>query len=282
MANNLEDIIVKEAKSSFYYTFLFLPEHKRKAMHTIYAFCRVTDNIIDTNEFSNEEKFNRIEEWREELVKALNSSSKFQLLNSLASVIRDFKMSTEPFFDLIEGVKMDLVKNRYETFDELLVYCYRVASTIGIMSIELFGYKNPVSRDYAYNLGIAMQLTNILRDVKVDAENDRIYLPQEDLKKFNYSNENLKQYIYNQNFVDLMKFEVERAEEYYRKANENFHPDDHKVLAMGRAMQEIYYKILKKIQNNKYDVFNKNNNLKSYQKMGITIKNYIKYYLFNR
>ena len=282
MAKNLEDIIVKEAKSSFYCTFLFLPKHKRKAMHTIYAFCRVTDNIIDTNGFSNEEKFNRIEEWRDELVKALNSSSKFQLLNSLASVIKDFKMSTEPFFDLIEGVKMDLVKNRYETFDELIVYCYRVASTIGIMSIELFGYTNSKSKDYAYNLGIAMQLTNILRDVKVDAENDRIYLPQEDLKKFNYSNENLKQYIYNQNFVDLMKFEVERAEEYYRKANENFHPDDHKVLAMGRAMQEIYYKILKKIQNNKYDVFNKNNNLKSYQKMGITIKNYIKYYLLNR
>lgn len=282
MAKNLEDIIVKESKSSFYYTFLFLPKHKRKAMHTIYAFCRVTDDIIDADGFSQEEKLARIEEWRDELIKSLNLSSKFRLLNSLASVIRDFNMSIEPFFDLIEGVKMDLVKNRYETFDELLVYCYRVASTIGIMSIELFGYKNPKSKDYAYNLGIAMQLTNILRDIKVDAENDRIYLPQEDLKKFNFSDEEIKLSIYNQKFIDLMKFEVSRAEYFYQKANENFHPDDHKVLAMGRAMQEIYYKILKKIEKNNYDVFNKNNNLKSYQKMGITIKNYIKYYLLKR
>lgn len=282
MAKNLEDIIVKESKSSFYYTFLFLPKHKRKAMHTIYAFCRVTDDIIDADGFSQEEKLVRIEEWRDELIKSLNLSSKFRLLNSLASVIRDFNMSIEPFFDLIEGVKMDLVKNRYETFDELLVYCYRVASTIGIMSIELFGYKNPKSKDYAYNLGIAMQLTNILRDIKVDAENDRIYLPQEDLKKFNFSDDEIKLSIYNQKFIDLMKFEVSRAEYFYQKANENIHPDDHKVLAMGRAMQEIYYKILKKIEKNNYDVFNKNNNLKSYQKMGITIKNYIKYYLLNR
>ncbi len=141
MAKNLEDIIVKEARSSFYYTFFFLPAHKRKAMHSIYAFCRVTDDIVDRNNYSKEEKFILIEDWRNELQKALNSYSKYQLLNSVALVIKEFKMSIEPFFDLIEGVKMDLTKNRYETFDELIVYCYRVASTIGIMSIELFGYK---------------------------------------------------------------------------------------------------------------------------------------------
>lgn len=282
MAKNLEDIIVKEAKSSFYYTFLFLPESKRKAMHSIYAFCRVTDDIIDKNDFSKEEKFNLIEDWRKELQKALNSSSKFELLNSVARVIKEFNMSVEPFFDLIEGVKMDLIKNRYETFDELVVYCYRVASTIGIMSIELFGYKNPKSRDYAYNLGIAMQLTNILRDIRIDAENDRIYLPQEDLKKFNYSNEEIKKNVYNENFVKLMKFEIQRAEDFYRKASENFYPDDYKNLAMGKAMQEIYYKILKNIEKNKYDVYNKNNNLNSFNKFVITIKNYLRYYLLER
>ncbi|GIV45604.1 MAG: phytoene desaturase [Ignavibacterium sp.] len=282
MAKNLEDIITKQAKSSFYYTFLFLPENKRKAMHSIYAFCRVTDDIVDNSEISNEEKFIRIEEWKKEFQKALSSNSKFELLNSVASVIKNFKMSVEPFVDLIEGVKMDLTKNRYETFDELIVYCYRVASTIGLMSIELFGYKNPQSRDYAYNLGIAMQLTNILRDVKIDAENDRIYLPQEDLKRFNYSNEELKKNIYNDNFIELMKFESHRAEYFYQKANEYFHPEDHKVLAMGRAMQEIYYKILKKIEKNFYDVYSKNNNLNSFEKLRITIKNYINYHLLNK
>lgn len=280
MAKNLQDIITKNAKSSFYYTFLFLPKSKRNAMNTIYAFCRITDDIIDTTDKSKEEKFSLIEEWAKELQQALTSTSKFELLNSTAKVIKDFDMSQQPFFDLIEGVKMDLVKNRYETFDELLLYCYRVASTIGLMSIEIFGYKNPATRDYAYNLGIAMQLTNILRDVKTDLENGRIYLPLEDLKGFNYSEEELLKNVYNQNFIDLMKFEADRAEYFYRKADEYFHPDDYKTLAMSKAMQEIYYKILRKIRSNKCDVFTKKNSLSKFDKMFITIKNHLKYSLF--
>jgi phytoene synthase len=127
-----------------------------------------------------------------------------------------------------------------------------------------------------------MQLTNILRDIKVDAANDRIYLPQEDLKKFNYSIEEINRNVYNSNFINLMKFESQRAENFFREANEYFLPEDHKNLAMGRAMQEIYYKILKKIEKNQYDVYSKNNNLSSFNKMFITIKNYFKYYLLER
>lgn len=280
MGISIEQSITKNSGSSFYYTFLFLPEKKKKAMHTVYAFCRITDDIADSLEESDEEKLIKLELWKSELTNALKSNSKFELLNNLSAVIKDFNMSTEPFFDLIEGVKTDLTKKRYATFDELKIYCYRVASTIGLMSIELFGYQNPKSREYAYNLGIAMQLTNILRDLKTDAEQDRIYIPQEDLQKFNYSEEDLKKYIYNDSFIELMKFESSRAEYFYQKADEHFQNDDSKVLAMGKAMQEIYFKILQRIKKNKFDVFTKNNNLNQFERIFIATKNYLKYQIF--
>jgi phytoene synthase len=277
MSKTIEENITRKSGSSFYYTFLFLPEKKKKAMHTVYAFCRITDDIVDTPEATYDEKLKNLEEWKFELENALRNSSRYELLNSLAQTINELNLSTEPFFELIEGVKMDLTKHRYETFDELKLYCYRVASTIGLMSIELFGYKNPLSRDYAYNLGIAMQLTNILRDIKVDAEQDRIYIPKEDLIKFNYPEDDLINYKYNPNFIELMKFECDRAEDYYRKADECFPFDDRKNLAMGKAMEEIYHKILMKIRKNKFNVFTKNNNLSKPQKILITLKNFIKY-----
>jgi len=282
MRRTIEENISRQSGSSFYYTFLFLPEKKRKAMHTIYAFCRITDDIADSPDESDEEKLVKLEEWKEEFSRALNNHSKFNLLNSLSKVIKEFNMSVLPFFDLIEGVRMDLTKKRYSTFEELKIYCYRVASTIGLMTIELFGFKNPASKEYAYNLGIAMQLTNIIRDIKFDAEQNRIYLPQEDLVKYNYSEKELMKFTYNEAFINLMKFEVERAEYYYQKADEFFHPDDYKVLAMGRAMHEIYYNVLQKIKKNNFNVFNKNNNLGKVNRILIALKNYFKYQVFSK
>lgn len=277
MGRSIEENITKRSGSSFYYTFLFLPKKKRCAMHIVYAFCRVTDDIADSVNETDEEKLIKLEEWKLELSKALKGHSKYVMLNHLADVINDLKMSVDPFFDLIEGMKMDLFKKRYETFDELRLYCYRVASTIGLMSIELFGYVNPASRNYAYNLGIAMQLTNILRDVKEDLKRDRIYIPKEDFLRFNYSEEELKRYEVNSSYLNLMKFQAQRAEHFYEEANEYFHPQDYKTLAMGRAMQEIYYRILKKIKKNNFDVFNKNNNVGKLGRMFLTLKNFFKY-----
>lgn len=282
MPKTIEESITKKSGSSFYYTFLFLPKEKKKAMHIVYAFCRVTDDIADSIDETDDEKLAKLQEWEYEFKKALNGKSKYQILNSLVDVIDKLKMSIQPFLDLIEGMKMDLTKKRYETFEELKAYCYRVASTIGLISIELFGYKNPASRDYAYNLGIAMQLTNILRDLKLDAQQNRIYIPQEDLKKFNYTENDLMNSIYNQSFLRLMNFQCERAEFYYRKADEYFHQDDYKILAMGRAMQEIYQKILSKIKNRNYDVFSKNNNLNRVERILITVKNFLKYQYFHK
>ncbi|MCX8057199.1 MAG: phytoene/squalene synthase family protein [Ignavibacteria bacterium] len=277
MGRSIEENITRRSGTSFYYTFMFLPKHQKKAMHTVYAFCRLTDDIADSEDETNEEKLQKLEEWKEELSNALTHKSKYEILNHLAEVIRNLKMSVEPFFDLIEGMKMDLTKKRYETFEELKLYCYRVASTIGLMSIELFGYKNPASRDYAYNLGIAMQLTNILRDVKEDMKRNRIYIPKEDLDRYNYSEYDLLNQVQNNSFKELMRFEAERAEYFYNEANKFFLPEEYKVLAMGRAMQEIYCKILKKIKENNFDVFNKNNNLSKVERLFLTLKNYFKY-----
>lgn len=278
----LEETITKNSRSSFYYTFLFLPAEKKHAMNVIYAFCRITDDIVDVDGVDLQTKIQNLDDWELELNKAFTSKSKFELLNNLVEVISKLKMSPQTFFDLIKGVRMDLTKNRFNTFEELKTYCMCVASTIGQMSIEIFGYRNQKSRDYALNLGIAMQLTNILRDIKTDAQKNRFYLPMEDLRKFEYSEDELIQSVYNENFIQLMKFEVDRTEYYYKQADLNFMKEDVRVLAMGRAMQDIYYNILKKIKRKNFNVFKYDCNIPRFKKVFITVSDYFKYNLFNR
>ncbi len=277
-----EETITKNSRSSFYYTFLFLPEEKKHAMNVVYAFCRITDDIVDVENVDLKTKIQNLDEWEFELNKAYISKSKFEILNHLVEVISKLKMSPQPFFDLIKGVRMDLTKNRFKNFDELKTYCTYVASTIGQMSIEIFGYRNQKSRDYALNLGIAMQLTNILRDIKTDAQKNRIYLPMEDLRKFDYSEDELIKSVYNENFIQLMKFESDRTEYYYNRADLNFNREDAKVLAMGRAMQDIYFSILKKIKRKNFNVFEYDCNIPRTQKIFFTLYNYFKYNIFNR
>lgn len=278
----LEETITKNSRSSFYYTFLFLPEEKKHAMNVVYAFCRITDDIVDVENVDLQTKIQILDEWDFELNKAFISKSKFEILNHLVEVILKLKMSPQPFFDLIKGVRMDLTKNRFNTFDELKTYCMCVASTIGQMSIEIFDYRNQKSRDYALNLGIAMQLTNILRDIKTDAQKNRIYIPKEDLEKFDYTENDLLNSVYSQNFIRLMEFQVERAEYYYNQADLNFTREDTKVLAMGRAMQDIYFSILKKIKRKNFNVFKYDCNISKFKKLYITIFDYFKYNFFYR
>ena len=239
--------IAKESKSSFYYAFNLLPEEKRDAMNTVYAFCRKTDDIIDEGYESSEIKFEKLRKWRIEFEKAFNGHSEYQLLNKLGKTISRFNIPLDPFFELIKGMEMDLQNNRYKSFDDLQLYCYRVASTVGLMCIEIFGYKHPSTKDFAVNLGIALQLTNILRDVSKDAEKGRIYIPQEDLKRFNYSENELISKTYNNRFTALMQYEVERAKNYFDLATSNLNLEDKKTMFAARAMQHIYYKMIEKI-----------------------------------
>lgn len=269
--------IARKSKSSFYYAFNLLPAEQRDAMNTVYAFCRRTDDIVDENDFSDDVKYENLRKWRIELERGLKGASNYPLLNNLSKIINQFNIPIEPFFDLIKGMEMDLQNIRYSNIDDLMEYCYRVAATVGLMSIEIFGYKNESAKNYAVNLGFALQLTNILRDVKKDADYGRIYLPQEDLQKFGYSENELLNNVYNENFVSLMRFEARRAKQYFEIANNSLNFEDKPSLFAARAMQHIYFNLLKKIETKNYNVFNENIKVSTSQKTAIAVGVWAKY-----
>lgn len=271
--------IAKESKSSFYYAFSLLAQPKRDAMNTVYAFCRKTDDIVDEGDEPEELKYEKLRKWRIELEKALYGASDYHLFNKLAAIIKQFNIPYEPFFELIAGMEMDLQRKRYLSFEDLAQYCYLVASTVGLMCIEIFGYKNKSAKDYAVNLGLAMQLTNILRDVKKDSEKGRIYLPQEDLTRFEYREKDIFDKNYNSNFVSLMKYEADRAENFFTKANQALDFEDKPSMFPARAMQHIYYRLLKKLEAEKFDVFNKKIRINTLEKTAISIGVWAKYSL---
>ena len=271
--------IAKKSKSSFYYAFNLLPAQKRDAMNTVYAFCRQTDDIIDNTIDSDDLKFEKLHKWRIELEKSIKGHSNYVLLNKLGKTISQFNIPLDPFFELLKGMEMDLQTKRYITFDDLQIYCYRVASTVGLMCIEIFGYKNKSTKDFAIDLGIALQLTNILRDIKKDSQAGRIYIPQDDLNKFNYSEKDLIENVYNQNFKDLMKYETSLAKKYFDKATLDLNMDDKPAMFAARAMQHIYFKLLQKIIDAEYNIYQKNIRVSNFEKVGISLGVWAKYSL---
>ena len=271
--------ISKKSKSSFYYAFNLLPEDKRDAMNTVYAFCRKTDDIVDENSDSTDLKYEKLRKWRIEFEKSFSGHSEFSLLNKLGTTISKFNIPLDPFFELIKGMEMDLQTDRYKSFEDLQLYCYRVASTVGLMCIEIFGYNHPSTKQFAVDLGIALQMTNILRDIGKDAKNGRIYLPQEDLVKFNYSEQEILSLVYNDNFKDLMIYESGRAKQYFNSATAHLDLDDKKTMFAARAMQHIYYKMLENIIAADYDVYNKDIKVSKFEKVGIALGVWAKYNL---
>ncbi|MGB2868157.1 MAG: presqualene diphosphate synthase HpnD [Bacteroidota bacterium] len=249
-------------QSNFYYSFLILPKPKREAIETIYAFCRYTDDIVDEG-VDVREKYARLRTWTNELQLSLTGESRYPILNKLSTIIRKFNIPLHHFYDLIKGMEMDLTKQRYTTFDELREYCYRAASTVGLICAEVFGYTNENAKQYAINLGIALQLTNILRDLKTDARRGRIYLPSEDMDRFGYTETELLDCVYNERFVALMKFECSRAHEFFRKAKACLAEEDKPLFSAARTMGNIYYLLLLRIERAHYDVFTKRIRLSS-------------------
>lgn len=256
--------------SNFYVSFLFLPRPKREAIETIYAFCRYTDDIVDEGEDA-QEKHTKFRQWTVELQNALYGRSRSALLNNLAGIIRRFRIPVEHFDELLKGMEMDLVKTRYETFEELEQYCYRAASTVGLICSEVFGYHQERTKEYAINLGIALQLTNILRDLKADARQGRIYLPQEELRRFGYTEKELMDGVYNERFVELMRFECGRAHAYFRKAKANLAEEDKPLFYAARTMGNIYYLLLRRIERSGYDVFSRRIRLSAAVKLMVAI-----------
>jgi len=257
MANSLAAEITKRSRSNFYYSFLLLSPLQREAMHVLYAFCRNTDNIVDEIG-DHTAKSVKLKEWAAELVNALHGQSAIPLLNQLRDVIRQFAIPSEYCFELIKGVEMDLAKTRYRTFEELYRYCYRVASTVGLMSIRIFGSQSEKAKGYALKLGIALQLTNILRDVKTDAAKGIIYFPQEDLQRFGCSEEDILQKHLTPQFIELMKFQCARARYFFRQAEETLGQEHHRLFFSAKIMAAIYFRLLERIEQAGYDVFRKN------------------------
>lgn len=248
------DMIEKNKRSNFYYSFLFLPKLKREAINVVYAWCRVADDIVDEEE-NLSTKRQRLFQWAKEFEHGINGQSQYALVNKLAQIIARFNIPLHHFHDLMKGMEMDLLKTRYRTFDELKTYCYHAASTVGLICTEIFGYKHEGAKEYAVNLGIALQLTNILRDVASDAKRGRIYLPEEDMEQFGYSEEELLVSTYNDNFYRLMKFEAERAKQYFAEAMRHLSEEDKPLFIAALIMQEIYSQLLSDIERVEYNVF---------------------------
>ncbi len=271
--------ITKKSKTNFLYSFSLLPKDKNDAINIVYAFCRKTDDIVDEETHTVEQKRVILKHWEEEFSKSLSGKSNHPLFTNLNWAIKKFNIPHEPFYDLIKGMEMDLDITRYDNFDLLYKYCYRAAATVGLMCIEIFGYKNQSTKDFAVNLGIALQLTNILRDVKKDAEKGRIYLPQEDLKMFGYSEEELLGSVYNNKFIKLMEFEATRAGMFYERANSYLTKEDKGLMFSARIMGHIYYDILKQIKKKNYNVFANTVKVSKMKKLFYTFGVYFKYRL---
>lgn len=274
--------------TSFHYSFSFLPREQRNAIRTVYAFCRRIDDIVDEGPSESPEdiatKRERLQWWRSEVESLYNPAAASVLTKglsqSLQSVIRRYSIPKQHFLTLIDGCERDLVQHRYATFDELKEYCYAVASTVGLISIEIFGYKNEQTRQYAINLGYALQLTNIIRDLNGDIRRGYIYLPLEDLERFRYSEQDLKNGVYNEAFRALMTFQVQRARHYYHKARTLLVPEEKVTMVAAEIMDAIYYRLLDKIELHDYAVFTKHISVSTVHKLATALRIWLSSKLF--
>jgi phytoene synthase len=252
--------------TSFYYSFLVLPPRKRRAIIAVWDFCRAVDDAVDEvvpeaewrAELAPEARARAKEQlggWRTELAAAYDGDPRTPQGTALQPYIREFRLPRSQFEALIDGVEMDLAHATYPTFDALYEYCRRVASAVGLISVEIFGYRNPATRQYAESLGIALQLTNIVRDVAADLRRGRVYLPAEDRARFGVTEEDLRRGVVTENVRALLRFELDRARHYYARAAAQLPREDARTLVAAEIMGAIYFAILLRIERAGYDVF---------------------------
>jgi phytoene synthase len=256
--------------TSFYYSFLVLPPRKRRAIVAVWDFCRAVDDAVDevdvgrvprsgpAGEVPRSGPAGPLAMWRAELNACyIGREPATTQGQALQPYIREFSLPRQPFEDLIDGVEMDLSQARYPTFHALAEYCRRVASTVGLICIEIFGYRDPRTRAYAVNLGMALQLTNIIRDIAADLAQGRVYLPAEDMVRFGVSEDDLRAGVVTAPVRDLLRFECERARYYYRCAADDLPAADARSLLAAEIMGGIYFGILRRIERSGYDVFSR-------------------------
>lgn len=246
--------------TNFYYSFLVLPVEKRRAIVAVWDFCRAVDDAVDVIPARGPEGEVRaraeIANWRAELDRCFGGHEPTTPQGThLQPCIRRFNLPRQPFEDLLDGVTMDLGERRYETFEDLYEYCTRVASAVGLICLEIFGYRDPRARDYAVSLGVALQLTNIIRDVGVDLEVGRVYLPQEDLRQFGCTEVDLRHGQIGPELRTLLEYQCDRARTYYRRASALLPAGDARRLVAAEIMGAIYFAILRRVERSGYAVF---------------------------
>ncbi|MFZ0389127.1 MAG: presqualene diphosphate synthase HpnD [Calditrichia bacterium] len=262
--------ITRNSKSNFYYAFSVLPREKREAIYTLYAFCRQTDDIADSDQPHSKKQL-QLDIWEEELLRQFSGqhSHQFQKVWKIAD---RFRIPIEYFMELIKGVRMDLARVRFQSFDDLMTYCYRVASVVGLMSIQIFGYRDERVKEYAVNLGIALQLTNIMRDVGVDAEMGRLYLPIEELNRFGVTEQDILNKRNNPAFQRLMRHQFMRAREYYDKASEILPRHERRNMIPSQIMKNIYAYLLHSMARNQFNVMYHKLEIPTFVKLSIAFR----------
>ena len=256
--------ITRQSKSNLALAFISLGRERKRDITVFYASCRVIDDIADSSELTVVEKRVRLVKWRQ-MLRAKAPDEPF-LARDVRQLIAKYSLPLNMLEEIIAGVEMDLSTLRYPTFEDLRVYCYRVASAVGLVSIEIFGYHNPRCKQYAIELGLALQMTNIIRDVGKDLQNSRIYLPQEDLARFHYSETDLTQRQYNERFVQLMEFQATRARRFFINAAAALPAEDRKAMAPAEIMASVYRGLLRRIELDKFRVFEKEYRLSKLEK----------------
>ncbi|MEY2510741.1 MAG: 15-cis-phytoene synthase [Verrucomicrobiota bacterium] len=258
--------ITRDSKSNLALAFVALGRERRNDITIFYAFCRVIDDIADDAETSAEDKASALRAWRKWIRESAPDEP--ALAGDVRGLYAKYAITPPMLDEIIDGVEMDLGNVRYETFEALRLYCYRVASAVGLVSIEIFGYRDAACRDYAIQLGLALQVTNIIRDVGKDLGNGRIYLPQEDLARFGYSEADLRARTHNDAFVELMEFEASRAENFFSRAAALLPREDRRSMVAAEIMASVYHALLRRMKADRFRVFEKEYKLSKIEKSG--------------
>jgi phytoene synthase len=267
----------KAAKSgsSFYYSFLFLPPQRRRAITALYAFCREVDDVVDECSDFNVARAT-LDWWRAEIERVYSGQPEHPVGQALAQIVPPFALPAAQLYEIIDGMEMDLTHNRYGSFDDLALYCHRVAGVVGLLSARIFGYRDSATETYAHELGLAFQLTNIIRDVGEDARRNRIYLPLDELARFKVAESDILDGRESAAFRQLMAFQAERADACYRKAYAALPEGDRRAQRTGLVMAAIYRTLLEEIRRDDYRVLNQRIALTPLRKLWIAWKTWLR------
>ncbi|MDQ5916064.1 MAG: 15-cis-phytoene synthase [Pseudomonadota bacterium] len=261
--------------SSFYYSFLFLPPERRRAITALYAFCREVDDVVDECQ-DPQLASTKLVWWRMEVAKLFEGKPEHPVTQALQGVLPHFNLPQEQLLEIIDGMEMDLTQTRYLDFKALSLYCYRVASVVGLLAAEIFGYEDRKTQKYAHDLGMAFQLTNIIRDVGEDARRGRIYLPIDELQQFDVKAADILNARYSDNFRRLMEFQIARAEQYYEQAFAQLPPGDRRAQRPGLVMAAIYRALLNEIRRDGCQVLTQRTSLTPLRKLWLAVKTWVK------